>query len=120
MPATTSKPYTRNGGSSRQQKAKPAGEVVHTKVFDSVGPNKYALQIRKAGNGNPFLKIVEGVPQGDGTFRKFHVTVWSEDFDRFFSMLDELRCYIAEHNVRTPEGHTYDPHKKRQRRKARA
>lgn len=88
------------------------GEVVHTVAFDSVGPRKYALQIKKAGNGNPSLRIVEGVPQGDGTFRKFHLTIWSEDFDRFFEELDAMRAYMREHNIKTPPGHKYDPSRK--------
>ncbi len=46
----------------RAQQPKRQGEVLKTWVFDSVGPRKYALQIQRAGNGNPFLKLVEGVP----------------------------------------------------------
>jgi hypothetical protein len=85
---------------------------VKTWAFDSVGPRKYALQIRRASNGNPCLKIVEGVPQGDGTFRKFHLTVWSEDFDRFFEVLDTARAFMRENDLKTPPGHKYDPRKK--------
>src|SRR4051794_30021425 len=44
-------------------KAKAQSIVVKTWAFDSVGPRKYAIQIKKAGNGNPCLKIVEGVKQ---------------------------------------------------------
>jgi hypothetical protein len=87
-------------------------EVIKTWAFDSVGNRKYALQIRKASNGNPCLKIVEGVPQADGTFRKFDLTVWSEDWPRLFDNIDAVRAFVAENNIRTPEGHKYDPNRK--------
>ncbi len=95
----------------RTQQPKRQGEVLKTWVFDSVGPRKYALQIQKAGNGNPFLKLVEGVPQDDGTYRKFSLIVWSEDFDLLFEKLDEVRSYIDQHGIRTPKGHKYDPNR---------
>jgi hypothetical protein len=96
----------------------PGGEALKTWAFDSIGPRKYAVQIRKASNGNPCLKIVEGVPQGDGTFRKFNLTIWSEDFERLFAVLDEVRAYMAEHNIRTPDGHKYDPNAPRKGKRA--
>jgi hypothetical protein len=97
--------------------SKPAGEVVKTWSFDSKGPRKYALQIKRAKNGNPCLKIVEGIPQDDGTFRKFHLTVWSEDFDALFNTLDEVRAYMQENGIRTPDGHKYDPNKPRRKKR---
>jgi hypothetical protein len=113
--ATASKPRNRasNGNSNNgNRKAPPPQQIVQTWAFDSVGTRKYALQIRKASNGNPCLKIVEGVPQGDGTFRRFELTFWSEDFPRLFETLDQVRKYMAEHNIKTPDGHKYDPNKK--------
>jgi hypothetical protein len=99
--------------SSQRQTAKrpPAKqrEIVKTWAFDSLGDRKYALQIQKASNGNPCLKLVEGVPQEDGTFRKFNITIWSEDFDRLWAALDEVRAYMTEHDIKTPEGHKYVP-----------
>lgn len=92
---------------------KPQHEVVKTWAFDSVGNRKYALQIRKASNGNPCIKIVEGVPQANGTFHKFDLTIWSEDWPRLFETLDALRVFVAENNIRTPEGHKFDPNRKR-------
>jgi hypothetical protein len=97
---------SRAGGASRP---KPPGEVVKTWAFDSVGTRKYALQIKKAGNGNPCLKLVEGVPQEDGTYRNFNITIWSEDFQRLFATLDEVRAFMTANNIKTPEGHKYDP-----------
>ena len=99
---------------TKSSKAKPQ-EIVKTWAFDSVGTRKYALQIKKASNGNPCLKIVEGVPQPDGSYRKFDITIWSEDFQRLFATLDEVRAYMAQHNIKTPEGHKYDPNKPKRR-----
>ncbi len=98
--------HTRGGGASG---AKSQAGVIGTWAFDSAGPRKYALQLRTASNGNPFLKLVEGVPQDDGTFKKFSIVFWSEDFETFFAKLDEVRRYITEHGIKTPDGHKYDP-----------
>ncbi|MDY7107235.1 MAG: hypothetical protein SYC29_01230 [Planctomycetota bacterium] len=103
---------------SRKRPA-PKREIVRTWAFDSQGDRKYAVQIQKASNGNPCLKIVEGVPQEDGTFRKFNLTIWSEDFDRLWSTLDEVRAFMTEHDIRTPEGHKYVPGGKKKGTKAR-
>ncbi|UCD74060.1 MAG: hypothetical protein JSV91_09735 [Phycisphaerales bacterium] len=99
----------RGSGSGR---AKPQREIVKTWAFDSVGNRKYALQIQKASNENPCLQIVEGVPQEDGTYRKFNITFWSEDFDALFESLEAVRAYMLENNIRTPEGHKYVPGRK--------
>ncbi len=93
----------------RTQQPNRQGEVLKTWVFDSVGPRKYALQLRRASNGNPCLWLVEGVPQGDGAFRKFNITVWSEDFEALFRTLDEVRAFIRDHAITTPPGHRYEP-----------
>jgi hypothetical protein len=109
MNANSSKTRT-----AKNPKDKPQAQVVKTWAFDSAGNRKYALQIKKAGNGNPCLKIVEGVPQGDGTYRRFELTIWSEDFPALFSTIDEVRKFMAENNIKTPEGHKFDPNKKRE------
>ena len=103
-----------NAKPARREK-KPA-EIVKTWAFDSVGNRKYALQIKKAGNGNPCLLLVEGVPQDDGSFRKFNITIWSEDFPALFNTLDQVRQFMADNNIRTPDGHKYDPTKRPPRR----
>jgi len=87
----------------------PRREVVQTWAFDSVGTRKYALQIARASNGNPCLRVVEGVPNDEGGYRRFEIVFWSEDFDRLFETLDEVRQYITEHEIRTPEGHSWQP-----------
>jgi hypothetical protein len=90
-------------------------EIVKTWAFDSLGTRKYALQIQRASNGNPCLLFVEGVPQEDGTFRKFSLTIWSEDFERLFATFDEVRSYMIEYDIKTPSGHKYVPGKKGRR-----
>lgn len=109
-------------GTTRPPQARPKGkrntEVVKTWAFDSAGPRKYALQIQKAANGNPFLKLVESVPQDDGTYRRFSLVVWSEDFDLLFEKLDEVRIYIEQHGITTPKGHKYDPNKWKNRKRS--
>jgi hypothetical protein len=97
---------------------KKVPENIKSWAFDSVGTRKYAVQIKKAGNGNPFLKFTEGVPQDDGTFRKFSITVWSEDFPRLFATLDEVKAFMVERNIKTPDGHKHDPRKSSARRKS--
>lgn len=111
LPATPGRAVATGRG--RVDKAKPKQEVVKTWLFDSIGTRKYAVQIKKASNGNPCLKIVEGVPAANGTYHKFDITIWSEDFERLFTTLDEVRAYITEHNIRTPPGHSYDPNGRR-------
>lgn len=102
---------TSEGGGGRSG-GPPKRDIVKTWAFASVGPRKYALQIQKASNGNPLLLIVEGKPQDDGTFRRISVYVWSEDFERLFAALDEVRVYMREHDIRTPANHKYDANAK--------
>jgi hypothetical protein len=102
-------PSFRRGNREGKVGPKKPLEVIKTWAFDSAGTRKYAMQLRKAGNGNPCLKIVEGVPQPDGTFRRFDLTFWSEDWSRLFEVLDEVRGFIAQNNIRTPDGHKYEP-----------
>ena len=98
-----SKP-TRTGGFGKKSKKRPR-ETLNTIAFDSVGPRKYAVQLYKAGNGNPVLKIVEGIPNGDGSFRKIYLTVYSEDFERFFQALGDTYRFIQDHHIATPKDH---------------
>lgn len=108
-----------NTKTPRKQSGKsgPPGETVKTWSFDSAGPRKYAVQIRKASNGNPCLRLVEGVPNKAGDdFRKFDITIWSEDFEKLWNVLDEARAYMAEHDIRTPDGHKYVPGGKKKKK----
>ena len=121
MAATQSRPSqtqpNRTGNAQRKpRKDTPPPKPLQTLVFDSVGDRKYALQVGRARNDNPYIKLVEGVPQGDGTFRRFSICVWSEDWQSFFAAIDELRDYIRDNDLRTPENHKYDPNKPRGRK----
>jgi hypothetical protein len=97
-----------NGGERGADRAAER-ESLKVLAFDSVGIKKYALQLQKARNGNPCLRIVEGVPQDDGTFRKFDLTIWSEDFPVFFQAMAEMQAYVEVNRIRTPEGHVWKP-----------
>ena len=88
-------------------------ESLRTVAFDSIGTKKYALQLQKAGNGNPCLRIVQGSPQQDGTYRKFDITVWSEDWESFFEAVDDVRAFIEQEGIKTPAGHKWTPGKPR-------
>jgi hypothetical protein len=110
--STATPPAARRTNRERGPAQRKEPENIKTWAFDSIGTRKYALQIKKAGNGNPFIKLTEGVPQNDGTFRKFSIVIWSEDLERFFTTMDELRTFIAQNSIRTPEGHKYDPIKR--------
>jgi hypothetical protein len=109
---STSNP-ARPASAAKNRNPKPQATVVKTWAFDSVGNRKYALQIKRAGNGNPCLKVVEGVPQPDGTYRRFELTIWSEDFPKLFETLDQVRAFMVENNIKTPDGHKFDPNRKR-------
>ncbi len=85
----------------------PRGETLKTWTYDSHGNRKYALQVRKAVNGNPYLKFVEGVPQPDGSYKRFSMIVWAEDFDAFFNTLSKGREYIQQHNLKPTERSKY-------------
>ena len=91
---------------TRSPRPKPR-ESLKTIAFDSDGTHKWALQLQRAGNGNPCLNIVEGAPRDDGTFRKFTLTVWSEDWPKFFAAIDEIRAFIDAENLKTPPGHNW-------------
>lgn len=116
MTSTTA--YGRNSSTKNRSSGQPRKPRTNVKTwaFDSVGTRKYALQIQKAANGNPCLRIVEGVPQDDGSFRKFDVTIWSEDFARLFATLDEARVFIEQNNIRTPSNHKLPDHRRKKPR----
>lgn len=98
------------------KKENPPPKPLKTVVFDSVGNRRYALQVGRARNDNPYFKLVEGVPQDDGTYRRFMINIWSEDWQSFFAAVDEMRQYIHDNDLRTPENHKYDPNKSRRRK----
>ncbi len=89
-------------GSTRKKKPR---EILNTIAFDSKGPRKYAVQLQKAGNGNPCLKIIEGIPNDDGSFRKIYLTIYSEDFEAFFRALGDTYRVITDQQISTPKNH---------------
>ena len=93
----------------RSSRRVPNRQTLKTWSFDSAGDKKYALQIQRAANGNPCLRIVQGTPQADGSYRKFDITIWSEDFATLFDKLEEVSAYIEEYKIRTPPDHVYRP-----------
>ena len=107
----SAKPGTGNGNAGKRQRPKP--ETIKTWAFDSVGDRKYAIQLQKASNGNPSLRIIEGLPKDDGSFRKIHIKIWSEDFDAFFEHMDQVRAYIDANDIKTPAGHKWTPDKRK-------
>lgn len=119
---------SRGAGSAPRSKApaskkRPDHEILNTVLFDSKGPRKYAVQLRRATNGNPCLKIIEGIPtsgrgkrnrsrqerseneRSEAEYRRVYLTVWSEDFDAFFKALGDTWRYIRDHEIKTPENH---------------
>ena len=110
---TSGNNQNRSSKAGNSGKKYPPGEILKTWAFDSAGPKKYAIQLKKARNGNPYLKFTEGSPQDDGSFRKFSITVWSEDFRAVFEQMDQLRNYLNENKIRTPKGHRYEPYKEK-------
>ena len=110
MSTTTSRPRKQWTGKKRKPgEAAASRESLKVIAFDSAGDRKFALQLQKAKNGNPCLRIVQGAPQKDGSYRKFDLTFWSEDFESLFDALDEMRSYIDEKNIRTPADHNWKP-----------
>ncbi len=96
--------YGKGGGNTPRKPAKPR-KTLNTIAFDSAGPRKYAIQLQEASNGNPCLKIIEGIPQEDGSHRKVYLTVWSEDFESFFKAMGDTYRFIKDQDIATPKGH---------------
>jgi hypothetical protein len=107
--SSTRRPSSSGSPSSRQPRER---ESIRTWAFDSVGDKKYALQLQKAHNGNPCLRIVQGTPSGDGTYRKFDITIWSEDFPALFDNFEQVRQYVKANDIKTPPGHKYEPRRR--------
>ncbi len=100
---------SRAGGKSKADRS----GTVRTWAFDSSGTRKYAVQIRTAKNGSPFLKFVEGVPQDDGTYRRISLMIWPEDFPKFWQTMDEVRQFMNEKGFIAPAGRSCGPGKNR-------
>ena len=95
------------GPSNAPNASKPAGprpesehEILFQKYFKSVGPRTYAVQVKRATNGNHFLVLTEGQrdPKTD-ELRKTRLFVFSEDFPDFFRLMREAAVFIRDNPV---------------------
>lgn len=94
---------TRNGSPAGAKSAapKPEHEILFQQYFKSVNPAKtYAVQLKRAGNGNHYLVLTEGKrDDSTGEVRKTRVFVYSEDFKEYFKMLQSAAVFIRNNPV---------------------
>ncbi|HZK82911.1 MAG TPA: DUF3276 family protein [Humisphaera sp.] len=75
-------------------------EILFQNWFKSVGPRTYAVQVKKANNGNHYLVLTEGKrDEATGEVRKSRFFLYSEDFVEFFKMMQKTAVFIREHPV---------------------
>ena len=74
-------------------------EILFQNWFKSVGPRTYAVQVKKASNGNHYIVLTEGKRDDAGQVRKTRVFVYSEDFIEFFKLLHETAVFVRENPV---------------------
>jgi hypothetical protein len=93
----------RNGSPAAAKSAapKPEHEILFQQYFKSVNPQKtYAVQLKRAGNGNHYLVLTEGKrDESTGEVRKTRVFVYSEDFKEYFKMLQAAALFIRANPV---------------------
>ena len=94
----------RNGSpaaAGRSAGPRPEHEILFQQYFKSVNPAKtYAVQLKKAGNGNHYLVLTEGKrDDSTGEVRKTRVFVYSEDFKEYFKMLQAAAVFIRTNPV---------------------
>lgn len=102
-PTQASKPRTFRPDVSAPARSTPNAkdhEILHQSWFKSVGPRTYAVQLRRAANGNHALVLIEGKrDEQTHELKKHSLYVWSEDFGAFFKMLQEAVGAIKAHPV---------------------
>jgi hypothetical protein len=86
-------------GQSTKKPIEPGEQpILFQKFFKSVGPRTYAAQVKRANNGNQFLVMTEGKrDKGSDEVRKTKLFVFSEDFDAFLSMVNEVGNWLKAH-----------------------
>lgn len=87
---------------SRAQGPRPDAEheILFQKFFKSVGPRTYAVQVKRATNGNHFIVLMEGKrDEKTAEVRKTRLFIFSEDFPEFFRMLKGLADFVKDHPV---------------------
>ena len=90
----------------RKEQYKPKRKVLKRFTFESKGKHRYAIDLKKAGNGNPVMEIKQLVRKKDGSSFPISVDIWSEDFEAFFRALGDAYRYIRSEKITTPAGHT--------------
>jgi hypothetical protein len=75
-------------------------EILFQNYFKSVGPRTYAVQVKRATNGNHYLVLTEGQrdPKTDEV-RKTRLFLFSEDFAEFFKLMKSTAEFIRAHPV---------------------
>lgn len=100
--APTRRGRSRPAGSSKPSGPRPESEheILFQKYFKSVGPRTYAVQVKRATNGNHYLVLTEGQrdPKTDEV-RKTRLFVFSEDFTDFFRLMHEAAVFIRANPV---------------------
>ena len=85
---------------SPQTKAQASSqtEILFQKYFKSVGQRTYAAQVSRARNDNQFITLIEGRRDKEtGEVKKSKLLVFSEDFDEFFKLLQDISGWIKQH-----------------------
>lgn len=88
-------------GPAKSAPPKAEHEILFQQYFKSVNPAKtYAVQLKRAGNGNHYLVLTEGKrDDSTGDVRKTRVFVYSEDFKEYFKMLQAAAVFIRANPV---------------------
>ena len=89
------------GNGARGGADKPEHEILFQQYFKSINPTKtYAVQLKRAGNGNHYLVLTEGKrDDSTGEVRKTRVFVYSEDFREYFKILQAAALFIRANPV---------------------
>lgn len=74
--------------------------ILFQDYFKSVGPRTYAAQVKRARNDNHFLLLTEGKRDAKtGEVRKTKLLVFSEDFESFFNMVNQVATFVRANPV---------------------
>lgn len=74
--------------------------ILFQDYFKSAGPRTYAAQVKRARNDNHFILLTEGKRDDKtGEVRKTKLLVFSEDFEAFFRMMNQVASYVRSNPV---------------------
>lgn len=86
--------FSRKSG-GRGSEEKTDHPILFQQFFKSVGPRTYAVQVKKATNGNHYIVFTEGRRDDKtGDVRKTRINIFSEDFDAFFDLLRQAAQHV--------------------------